>query len=819
MAHKQPQDPYAQQAKKLTSLVQRLRGWVGTDPSKAPELGDALNALTAHRLLGHQYAEAAADAQAAVVSAAKLLASHGPIGPYTPMPDAARYFTATVHLAAIQVGVGLPDAAGRTMDAALEWKRQLPKAGLDELLDPRTAVWALCAVARAALTEGALARANAYADAAWARLVEAGLVGTGLLELDVRRLVSDCRWAAGLDGDALAQLRLALAAHQDMAGPLAQPAGLSPALLERLAEPVFGLHRDLADRLVATGDVAAGLQVRRSAVDLLAALAGRRVETGAAQLALTLVDLASDLLASGRIDEAGSLADRAAQLSGGLTAPMREAVELLVVPVRARTLARRGHGDEAIESLEPVLIAVAARDEATAADLVALSVLVEAQRSIGATQEADATSRACDEAAQPLLAGLDWARFGAVDVDVVLRDLARGVVTRSVQPSPRWEALDADASLAGVTAGAGAAEVAAGLLQERRQAEAQAEALRAAAERREAEAAAAARAQAERLAAEHRESERLAAERAEAERRAAEQAELERRESERLAAERHAAEEAAARLVAKRQREERILAHRLEAERLAAEKEEAERRELRRRNGAPEESGPDREQQELEQLAAELAELERAEVAAVRAAAERQAFEEAARVEAVRSAAQEAARAEAARRVAVEEAERVEAERLEADRAEAGRLAAEAERREAERAEAERLAAEAERVAVEAERVEAQPRAVEDEVLAVAERAASQEPSEGRSEPTELRAAQEDLRAAKADGDKRRIRDACEMVVELLRPLADVETERYLPELVAALEALASARWQSGDWWGSRGPAKEAKALARDHGV
>ena len=31
-----------QRSKALTSSVQRLRGWVGSDPSRRPELGDAL---------------------------------------------------------------------------------------------------------------------------------------------------------------------------------------------------------------------------------------------------------------------------------------------------------------------------------------------------------------------------------------------------------------------------------------------------------------------------------------------------------------------------------------------------------------------------------------------------------------------------------------------------------------------------------------------------------------------------------------------------------------------------------------------------------
>src|SRR6478609_4280591 len=141
---KQPQDPYAQQAKKLASTVQRLRGWVGSDPSRTAELGDALVAVTAHRLLGHAYADAAAEAQESVVLSGKLLAEHGPIGPYTPVTDAVRYFTAAVHLAALQAGVGLVDAAGRTMQATVEWQDTLPKSlALVEHLDPATAVWAL----------------------------------------------------------------------------------------------------------------------------------------------------------------------------------------------------------------------------------------------------------------------------------------------------------------------------------------------------------------------------------------------------------------------------------------------------------------------------------------------------------------------------------------------------------------------------------------------------------------------------------------------------------------------------------------------------
>src|SRR3712207_6687762 len=100
------QDPYAQRRKKLTSTVQRLRGWVGSDPSRNAELADALVQLNRHRLLGHDYAAAAPDAQDALRRSAELLTATGPIGPYTSTDDAVRYLTAVVHLAVTQAGLG-----------------------------------------------------------------------------------------------------------------------------------------------------------------------------------------------------------------------------------------------------------------------------------------------------------------------------------------------------------------------------------------------------------------------------------------------------------------------------------------------------------------------------------------------------------------------------------------------------------------------------------------------------------------------------------------------------------------------------------------
>ena len=190
------QDHYAQQTKALASSAQRLRGWVGSDPSKAPELADALVELTAHRLLGHGYAAAAADAQEAVRRAAELLAAKGPLGPYTSITDAARYVTAVIQLAAIQAGLGMPDAAGRTIESLRDINDQLGD-GLRSQLKPQTVIWALLCSARAALVSMDVAAANAYADAARARLAESGLddvPDAAYLSMDVDR------WPRILDG-------------------------------------------------------------------------------------------------------------------------------------------------------------------------------------------------------------------------------------------------------------------------------------------------------------------------------------------------------------------------------------------------------------------------------------------------------------------------------------------------------------------------------------------------------------------------------------------------------------------------------------------
>ncbi len=320
-AQKQPQDLYAQQGKELASLVQRLRGWVGSDPSRVPELTDALIQLTAHRLLGHGYAAAAEDAQDAVRRAAELLAAKGPIGPYTSVSDAARYVTAVIHLATIQAGMGLTDAAGKTIESLKDIQEQLGE-GLLRQLQPQVAIWALSCSARAALASGDIAAANACADATLVRLAESGLADdpdSQYLAMDVDRLTSDCRWAADRVEEAIAFLHAAKDRYEEVVdGRLEQPARLSPALLDRLAEPLFSIYQDMADRLAAIGEVDLRLMTRRRLIELLRGLTGRLGDPARLDLVSALTDLAHDLLEYGRVDEADAAAGEAGTIEQSL---------------------------------------------------------------------------------------------------------------------------------------------------------------------------------------------------------------------------------------------------------------------------------------------------------------------------------------------------------------------------------------------------------------------------------------------------------------------------------------------------------------------
>jgi hypothetical protein len=337
---KQSQDPYAQRGKQLTSAVQRLRGWVGSDPSRNVELADALVELNTHRLLGHDYAAAASDARDALRRSAELLSANGPIGPYTSVEDAVRYLTAVVHLAVTQVALGLPESADRTIASMDEVEEQLSKLPVQERLAPMTAIWALSCRARSRLASGDVGLANAYADAALARLAESGLRAdpdSCYLAIDTDRLASDSRWAAGRPQESLGFLHDARERYDQMVdGRLRDPAGLSPALVSRLAEPLFGLYRDMADRLIAGSEIDLGLVTRRELIALLRGLIGRLGQSAQVQLASALTDLADNLVKSDRVDEADLAASEAAETmpdSPGARSALQDA---------ARGVVRRG---------------------------------------------------------------------------------------------------------------------------------------------------------------------------------------------------------------------------------------------------------------------------------------------------------------------------------------------------------------------------------------------------------------------------------------------------------------------------------------------
>jgi len=487
-ARQQSHDPYAQRGKTLASLVQRLRGWVGSDPSRAPELADALVELTAHRLLGHGYAAGAADAQDSVRRAGEILAASGPIGPYTSINDAARYVTAVVHLAAIQAGLGLPDVAGRTIESLQDIREQLRGNGLEQRLQPQTAIWALLCGARAKLASGDIAAANAYADAALARLAESDLrddPDAAYLAMDVDRLASDCRWAAGRSQEALPSLYAAKSRYDDVVGGhLVEPARLSPALLERLAEPLFGLYRDMADRLAGCGDAELSLVTRRRLIELLRGLTGRLGDPVRVQLSSALSDLASDLVAADRVDEAeAAAAEAVAVMPSGSDAAVEDLARGVV-----------NHGADVV-TWAP-LPSTASYAATTATTIVSLSALEAAQQ-------------------QQLAAWLQIARPEARRLEQQQMDLARVDADRR-----ETERLAAERA------------VAEKLAAERAQA---AEARRLEAERR------AAAEEADRLERKGRREERIEAHRLEVERH-----EVEQREAERLEAERRTAEQLAA---------------------------------------------------------------------------------------------------------------------------------------------------------------------------------------------------------------------------------------------------------------------------------
>ena len=537
----QPKDPYAQSGKALASAVQRLRGWISTDASRLPELVDALNALVAHRLDGHAYAAAGPDAQDAVKRSADLLLSTGPIGPYSSAADAVRCGTALVQLAALQAEIGLVDAAGATLDSWDGIRSQVAEAGTSVELAPEVGRRALVVAARVALAGGDAASANAYADAV---LAVAGATPSeaGFDEVDLARLASDVRWAAGLSEQSLGFLHTAKEAYERVVDDrLAEPGRLAPALAERLLEPLPGLYRDLADRLRAVGERDLALANRRLLVARLRAFAGRS-ESHRPQLAVALTDLASDLLEAGRAEEAFDAASEAQEIASDRAVPA--ATRLLAAAVLARASLQSDRPAPAA----PLRGLLATEGEAAgpAVGSVVLAALAETLRAEGLDEAAAEAQAQATEA-----------------TGTVLEDQARGVVSRG-GGSVTWESLDPGRAYGAPVRAAGgpAPAVPTWLEQERAEAHRQ-EAARAEEARREAEERAAEEARVQQAA--------LAAAAARA---AHEAEELQREEVRRQAADE--AEQAER----KRRREERLREHQAEVDAREREQRTARRAEI-----------------------------------------------------------------------------------------------------------------------------------------------------------------------------------------------------------------------------------------------
>lgn len=665
MADNQPRDDHAKQLKKTVSSVKQLRGWMASDPTRTEEFVDALNAATGLRLLSRAWAEAAPEATEAVTAADRLVSSRGPVGPYTPMEDAARYVTALAHVATIQRGMHLDEASGRTMQAALSWKDQLTRPGLAEQLDARTTAWVLLAMAQQALATGDLAAANAWADAALRTAREGQLGGDQLVVLlDALRTSADARWAVNLPEQSLALLDEALDLWRSWTrDDLAQLPRMAKPHLERLVAPAFALMRDRADRLEDVGRIDESLAAREELSSLMHRSAARRGETGRIDLAMARSDQAWSLADAEQEGEALRAAEDAQQALNALFKAEKPVgqhlpTQLFVAPAKAHAELSAGRVAAARTTIDGLFSRLQAHPSIpvpAAARAVALMVRAEVSQAEGADASADLhEARAAlaelrdDERSQQL--------YGHHDPTTSLRALARGVQLAGQEPTPHWDVPDPVQVLTPRTAPVEQAEDDAEAMRRIDQVREEAARERAAEEQRQA----AERAEQERLHQEARrrfeqeqaERDRLARERAEAEaeqqrqaqeearalaeQRAAEQERAEREQAlsdaesdaesmaavepsveapeteasadqARAEAEARAAQEAAA----------RVEQERLEAERQQAAKEEAAREEARRRAEQQEREAQEREAQERAE-AERLQELRRREAEAAR---------------------------------------------------------------------------------------------------------------------------------------------------------------------------------------------------------
>ncbi len=369
MADTTPRDEHAKALKQATSMAKQLRTRVLSDPAKSDELVDQLNEATALRLVAHRWADAVAEAQEAVQAADRLVASRGPVGPYTPMVDAARYFSALGHVARLQTGMGFAQGGAQTAEVAYSWADQLTTPGLPAHLAPRDAVLTLLAVTSGLLFSGDIAAANAHADAAVARAREAGFGDDPhlvALLLDALLAQADARWAANLPADAVVANREALEVWQRWtADDLQQLPRMTKPHLDRVATPLVTIQRDVAERLAAQGDVEGSLALREQMADLLHKMAARRSEQGRVDLALARGEQAEALLGAGRVQEAQVAAEAALEALQKLYKVEKPVgtylpVQALVAPSIARVELAAGQADAAQRTIDGVFSRIAA---------------------------------------------------------------------------------------------------------------------------------------------------------------------------------------------------------------------------------------------------------------------------------------------------------------------------------------------------------------------------------------------------------------------------------------------------------------------------
>ena len=452
-------DSHPRRLKDAASQVKKLRGWAGSDATVAEPLVDALLEATALRLLAHDYADAAPDAQDALTRANGLVAQHGAVGPFTPVDDGVRFVTATTQLAVVQAGLGQPAAAGQMAAAARGWMRLLPHVDLAPYLTARTASWQLQARAAGALAEGDLAAANAFADAAVLRGREGGLAASddARVLIDALLLAGDARWAAGVPGDALAFAReAAQIAHRRLAAQLAR-GRVADGQASRFVAPAARAGGDLADRLLAEGAFTEAVTERRA---LISALEGARAACGEAAWDAEVrarADLARDLAAGSApdaVEEAGRAAEQAAALaSAEARAGDHLAAQFAAVTAPADALVR---ADEPADARD-ALAALTERHDSLRrpeglAPWLAVATLgrADAERAVGDAEASERSLRSFHEQVKRLRAGDPRGTLAVPDPAFALA-AARGVTLRVPGPTPHWENLADDEALAAST--------------------------------------------------------------------------------------------------------------------------------------------------------------------------------------------------------------------------------------------------------------------------------------------------------------------------------------------------------------------------------